>query len=48
VTYRVEFAAAADAQLYGLPDEAFAGLVDALVKVSRDPWGAKRAGKPRR
>ena len=39
MTYQVEFAATADAQLYGLPDEAFAGLVDALVKVSRDPRG---------
>lgn len=39
MTYRVEFAATADAQLQGLPDAAFAALVDALVKVSRDPWG---------
>lgn len=39
MSHRVEFAATADAQLYGLPDEAFAGLIDTLVKVSRDPWG---------
>lgn len=39
MTYRVEFAATADAQLQGLPDDAFAALVDVLVKVSRDPWG---------
>ena len=39
MTYQVEFAATADAQLQGLPDEAFAALVDELVKVVRDPWG---------
>lgn len=39
MTYRVEFAATAATQLYGLPDTAFAALVDVLVKVARDPWG---------
>jgi hypothetical protein len=39
VNYRVEFAATADVQVYGLPDEAFAGLIDTLVKVSRETWG---------
>lgn len=39
MTYRIEYAATADAQLLGLPDDAFVALVDALVKVSRDPVG---------
>lgn len=46
MTYRVEFAATADAQLHGLPDDAFAALVDMLVKVSRDPWGQSAPESP--
>lgn len=46
MTYRVEFAATADAQLLGLPDAAFGALVDALVKLSRDPWGQSGRESP--
>jgi hypothetical protein len=46
VSYRVEFAATADVQLVGLPDDAFAALVDALVKVVRDPWGQSGQESP--
>lgn len=46
MSYRVEFAAAADAQLPGLPNGAFAALIDTLVKVSRDPWGQSSQESP--
>ena len=42
----MEFAATTNAQLVGLPDDAFAALIDVLVKVSRDPWGQCGAESP--
>jgi mRNA-degrading endonuclease RelE of RelBE toxin-antitoxin system len=40
VTYRVEFHAAALAQLKGLPDEAFDALVKRTVELVDAPWDA--------
>ncbi|WBQ04840.1 hypothetical protein [Kribbella sp. CA-293567] len=41
MTYRVDFHAAAFAQLDGLPSEAFDALVDHVVKLVDAPWDAQ-------
>jgi hypothetical protein len=46
VSYRVEFHATADAQLPGLPPDAFTALVDALVKIARDPRDSLATAEP--
>lgn len=38
MTYRVVFHAKADAETFGLPDEAFTALIERLVAVARDPY----------
>lgn len=46
MSYEVAFLAKASAETVGMPEHAFAALMQTLTSISRDPWGATEVEDP--